>query len=120
MSLYQRYVVADAPSPSSPAPTIQDHDTLAWDVLVGVLWECAYLFNHLTFAPPPAVPIHPSGTPQPLTTAEADLSQAAVVLLAAPGKTAISLAQQLRHARAPGTGPLAIVGVTSAASVPSV
>lgn len=120
MSLYQRYVVAAPPSPSTSNLTVQDHDSLAWDVLLGVLWECAYLFNRLIFAPPPMVPVHPSGIPQPWTSAEADLSQATVVLLAASGKTAISVAQQLYYARAPGTGLLAIVGVTSAASVPFV
>ena len=95
MSLYQRYVVAAPPSPSNSNLTVQDHDLLAWDVLLGVLWECAYLFNRLIFAPPPLLPVHPSGIPQPWTSAEADLSQATVVLLAASGKTAISVAQQL-------------------------
>lgn len=38
------------------------------------------------------------------------------MLLAASGKTALSFAQQLRHTREPGSGPLKIVGITSSAA----
>jgi len=116
LPLYHRYIVANPPT-SSSALTRKDLDSMAWDALLGVLWECAYLLNLLVFAPPTTEPVHPSGTAQPWTSADSDLTQATVVLLAASGKTAVSFAHQLRHARAPGTGPLAVVGVTSAASV---
>lgn len=119
LPLYHRYISTN-PATTTASLTPQILDGLAWDSLLGVLWECAYLLNRLSFSPAITTPpVHPSGgADQPWTTADADLTHATVVLLAASGKTAISFAQQLRHARDPGSGPLAVVAVTSASSVP--
>ena len=115
MPLYHRYIASSSP-PGSPVSS-RDWDGMAWDSLIGVLWECAYLFNYFVFSSRSNLSAHPSGTAQPWSAADADLSQATVILLAASGKTALLFADQLRNARASGTGPLAIIGVTSATSV---
>ena len=111
--LYQRYVVADTIHSDTDLASPHRLDSLAWDVLLGILWECGYLLNRLCFPPGWSVkPIHPFGNGQ-WTSADADLSESAVVMLAASGKTALSFAQQLHDARGPGSGPLTVVGVTS-------
>lgn len=111
--LYQRYVVADSVHPATDLASRHSLDSLAWDIMLGILWECGYLLNRLCFPSGRSVkPIHPFGNGQ-WTSADADLSETAVVLLAASGKTALSFAQQLRDARDPGSGPLTVVAVTS-------
>ncbi len=118
MPFYHRYFASS--SLFSSALSNHELDSLAWDSLIGVLWECSYLFNHFVFSTKKALLTHPSGTDLPWTAADADLSQATVILLAASAKTALLFADQLRNAREPGTDPLAIIGVTSGTSVPFV
>lgn len=111
--LYQRYVVADAVQSTTDLASPHKLDSLAWDAVLGVLWECGYLLNRFCFPFGRSVkPIHPFGNGQ-WTSDDADLSDTAVVLLAASGKTALSFAQQLHDARNPGSGPLTVVAVTS-------
>lgn len=111
--LYQRYVVADSIDSTIDLASPHKLDSLAWDVVLGVLWECGYLLNRFCFPLGRSVkPIHPFGDGQ-WTSDDADLSETAVVLLAASGKTALSFAQQLHDARNPGSGPLTVVAVTS-------
>ena len=115
MPLYHRYIVSSTP----PGSNLNDDvlDSMAWDSLIGVLWECAYLFNQFVFNAETTLRTHPSGTDEPWTAADADISQATVIVLAASAKTALLFADQLCNARDPGTGPLAIIGVTSTSSV---
>jgi hypothetical protein len=114
--LYQRYIAAGTSPSAASLTSSQPLAGFAWDVMLGVLWECAYLLNRLSFPSSGTVrPIHPSGG-GPWTDADADLREAVVVLLAASGKTALSFAQQLRDARVPGSGPLTVVGITSSAA----
>lgn len=115
MPLYHRYIVSSF-TPSS-SPSSKDLDSMAWESLIGILWECAYLINHFVFNAKNTLSVHPSGTNSPWTAVDAELKDATVILLAASGKTALLFADQLRNARAPGNGPLAVIGVTSATSL---
>ena len=116
MPLYHRYIVTSTPLGSALSSQLKV--CMGWDSLIGVLWECAYLFNHFVFSNNTKQRAHPSGTEQPWAESDADLSKSTVILLAASGKTALCFADQLRNFRDPGTGPLAVVGVTSGSSVP--
>ena len=108
MDLYQRYTAS-----SFRGADAVERDTMAHDLLDGLLWECSYLLNRFSFAP--AAPImNPAGADLPWTAAEADLSDATVVCLAGSGKTALSLASELRASRPAGSGPRSTVAVTSA------
>ncbi|KAL8749333.1 MAG: hypothetical protein Q9199_007749 [Rusavskia elegans] len=93
-----------APSPlDEPASnTLQQPAKTA---LLKPVWEAAYLLNRF-------LPMHPFGSGTS-TTEDGDLSSAIVVIVAASGKTAEAFASEIRFARAPGTGPLAILSVVS-------
>ena len=92
-----------------------DLNGTAWDALMRALWETAYLINKLVLNE--TAPVHPLGVDMPWSAADADLCHAVVVLLSASGKTAVAMAHQLKRARDPDTGPLAVVGLTSPGSV---
>ena len=119
MPLYQRYVLAYSNNPlGGPRTTTNPPfvlEKLAKTALLKPLWEAAYLLNRFVFAPhqpSKRLPIHPFGHGA-WTPRDGDLASAIVVIVAASSKTATSFASELRSSRAPGTGPLATMSVTS-------
>ncbi|ROT35459.1 hypothetical protein SODALDRAFT_328804 [Sodiomyces alkalinus F11] len=86
------------------------------EALLRPLFEAGYLLNRYTFAGPERKPLHPLGHGLPWTAQQADISDAVLVLLGASGKTSLSLADQLRHARTGEAFPRKVVAVGSEAS----
>jgi hypothetical protein len=123
MPLYQRYIPISADT-SKKSTEIQ----LATDSLIKVLWECGYLLNTHIYTPSllqsNIKPSHPMGVDAgpnaQWTNEDADLSSAVVVSLAASGKTALSVARELKASRPEGAGPIAHVALTSLRSQPFV
>lgn len=93
----------------------KDLQNEGWDSLMLVLFESAFIINRFTFSWDPARLIHPQAAKdnEVWNLTRADLKDAIVVIFAASGKTALSLAHQLRHARPAVHQPRAVVGVTS-------
>lgn len=116
MPIYNRYQLL--PSPPS------NMNSQAYDSVMQVLFETSYNLNRGSFAFDGRKPFPPLGVSygrlgpatQSWTQRDAHISNAAVVLLAASGKTALSFAHQLRHARPSADQPDKIIGVTSASS----
>jgi hypothetical protein len=114
--IYNRYIISAAPSASTS-------DSRAWDALMQPLFETSYNLNAAVLPPLFRDPVHPLGDPSslgyqaaPWTKPDSDISSAVVLILAASGKTALSFAHQLRHARPPPHQPRKIIALTSHSS----
>ncbi|KAK3994273.1 hypothetical protein QBC44DRAFT_322958 [Cladorrhinum sp. PSN332] len=107
-NIYNRYVASSAAGYS---------DAKALDANMGVLFMTGYLVNRLVFPFEEGLaPVHPLGMKElsfSWTGKEADIADAVIVLLACSGKTALSLAHELRYNRPEGKRPAKIVGVGS-------
>ena len=57
--------------------------------MIGVLWECAYLFNHFVFEAKTILSVPPSGIGLPWTVVDAELCHGTVIFLATSRKTAL-------------------------------
>lgn len=111
MPLYQRYIsVSDTPesikSGISPA---------AWKSMLLPPWKSAYTFNRFGFASLPGDPVLHPGIGHPWTAEDADLKKTLVICLGAGTKTCRSFIHQIVTNRAAGSGPAALLEVSSAA-----
>src|SRR6201999_397543 len=92
---------------------------VAWKAMLKPVWEAAYLYNRFNFASEPDSPrIHP-GIGHSWTASDADLKEALVICLGAGSKTSRSFEHQLATNRASGSGPVAVLEVSSSLSSPS-
>ncbi|KAL2829577.1 hypothetical protein BJY01DRAFT_254982 [Aspergillus pseudoustus] len=109
LALYNRYLIS----------TSDDETRHAWEASVRPVWQCAYVLSAYVFTPDPASnpAIHPyPGIPsvkETWTSADADLSRAVVISLAASSKTARAVAHNFTLRPTSG-GPLGLLQVTSA------
>lgn len=115
MPLYQRYIsVPDTLEMVNPetSPAVRK---LAWKSALLPPWKSAYTFNRFGFASLPGDPVLHPGIGHPWTAEDADLKRTLVVCLGAGTKTCRSFVHQLATRRAPGSGPVAVLEVSSAA-----
>jgi hypothetical protein len=109
MPLYQRYIsvsgTVDEANPAAP-----------WKAMLKPVWEAGYLYNRFNFASEPDYPrIHP-GIGNSWTESDANLKEALVICLGAGSKTSRSFEHQLATNRALGSGPVAVLEVSSSLS----
>lgn len=96
----------------------QGLESLGFDALMQVLFGTSYNMNKFGFGWTDETRIHPGGDAKGEWTAEdADLRDAAVVILNASGKTGISFAYCLRECRPKEQQPKSVIGVGSEKSV---
>ncbi|KAK3374743.1 hypothetical protein B0H63DRAFT_480828 [Podospora didyma] len=116
MPVYNRYYEANANDKE------MTRTSLGYDALMRTLFETGFALNKFVFAWPSSTtttdsskivaPIHPLGQP-PWSQADADVTGATIIMLAASGKTALSLAYLLRQGRPTEAQPKRIVAVGS-------
>jgi hypothetical protein len=94
-------------------------NTLGYDSLMQILFSTSYNMNAYIFAWHEANRTHPSGEGA-WTAADADLTDAAVIILNASGKTGMSFAWVLRNARPAQHQPRTIIGVGSENSIATI
>jgi hypothetical protein len=111
--LYNRYQVC---APLEELENSKGIDSLGWDALMQGLFGTAYNLSTYGFAWDEGNRIHPSGKGD-WTATDADLRNATVVILNASGKTGMSFAYNLRHARPKHHQPETIIGVASPVSL---
>lgn len=107
LSLYNRYIVVDTKT--------EDLERLGWGSSVRPTWVCGYLLSEYVFSPDPAAhpPLHPlPGPDTQWTIDDADLSKAVFISIGASTKTGRATAFNL-SCRPAGTGPLALLQVSS-------
>ncbi|KAJ5982908.1 hypothetical protein N7481_005007 [Penicillium waksmanii] len=97
--------------------SLVDEDTLkrlSWISVFRPTWQTGYLLSRHTFTSNPTVrpPIHPLGINLPWTGADADISAAVVVSLAASSKTARSFAYHMFRRDAVKEGPVGLLQVS--------
>ncbi|KAK3358739.1 hypothetical protein B0T25DRAFT_74001 [Lasiosphaeria hispida] len=105
VAIYQRYIEV-------PVETAEDKAGRGWHALMGVLFESGYSLNQYSLG---EALFHPWGSGLAWSAEDGSLKDAVVVLLAASGKTGVSLGHELKL-RGPGEGPDRIVAVGSAKS----
>ncbi|RAO72953.1 uncharacterized protein BHQ10_008965 [Talaromyces amestolkiae] len=108
LSLYNRYIVVDTQT--------EDLERLGWGSSVRPTWVCGYLLSEYVFTPDPAThpPLHPlPGPDTQWTVDDADLSKAVFISIGASTKTGRAAAFNL-SCRPAGTGPLALLQISSA------
>ncbi|KAK4224232.1 hypothetical protein QBC38DRAFT_485918 [Podospora fimiseda] len=107
-NIYNRYVAVSEPGYS---------DEKALESNLGVLFMTGYLINRFVFSFEQNIsPVHPVGVKElsfAWTEKEADITDATIVFLACSGKTALSLAHELKYNRPEGKRVGRIVGVGS-------
>jgi hypothetical protein len=110
MVIYSRYFEAE----KDFAPESSEYSRL-WKAALFPAWKSGYILNKFVFASYPEDPVV-SSMPSRVTAwskADADLSNAVVITLGSRSKTCRSFVHQLATNRAPGTGPVALVEVSS-------
>ncbi|PVH97689.1 hypothetical protein DM02DRAFT_616325 [Periconia macrospinosa] len=113
--IYNRYAVVHASL--AELEKSEGKDSLGWDGLAWPLYTTSYSMNVYSFAWKDENRVHPSGDEAGKWTAEdANLDDAAVVVLNASGKTGMAWAYTLRNDRPKEHQPKAIIGVGSEAS----
>ncbi|KAL6243142.1 hypothetical protein RBB50_009693 [Rhinocladiella similis] len=109
MNLYNEYFT----TPES-LESAEGLETLAWRSVL-IVWAASYVYNRFNFASHPEDPIlNPAGDGLPWSSEDADISSALVICLGAGSKTSRGFVHQLATNRAPGSGPLAVLEVSSA------
>lgn len=111
--IYNRYQICP------PLPSLEEQKgkkSLGYDALMQGLFATGYNLSTYGFAWESAKRIHPSGA-GPWTAQDADLHDAAIIVLNGSGKTALSFAHALTHTRPASSRPKIIIGVGSAKSV---
>lgn len=88
MPLYNRYVVRD-PSVRWGEMDQSKMDDLAWEAVIGTVWQCGSLINKHILGSPYIHPAGNDGAPnQPWSEKQGGLRSAVVINLSAGGKTA--------------------------------
>ncbi|KEF52435.1 uncharacterized protein A1O9_11676 [Exophiala aquamarina CBS 119918] len=115
MPLYQRYISVSDTLESVKSETSPGVRELAWKSALLPPWKSAYTFNRFAFASLPGDPVLHPGIGHPWSPEDADLKRTLVICLGAGTKTCRSFVHQLTTKRAPGSGPVAVLEVSSAA-----
>lgn len=108
MPIYNRYVVHPA-SLSSEIEAKADH--VAYDAIIRIMFETAYLLNRFVFTSDPWETVNPRMDNGRWTPELADVSDATVICLAPGSKIALCLARELRHGRSKPVGK--VIGAAS-------
>ncbi|CZR59677.1 uncharacterized protein PAC_09571 [Phialocephala subalpina] len=118
LPIYNRYLAYPPAKSAEEASKLQQSQ--AYDSLMQVLFETSYLTNRFVFPSNPAELVHPTGSPDDGWNLEkGDIGPKTTVVLFSPsGKTALSFAHQLKHARPASKQPHSIIGVGSSSSKP--
>ena len=111
MAAYNRFVLT--PEAFQPDHELETALTLTLDIP----FEVGYVLNRFVFPSYGDKQIHPFPVQKlPWSTEDSDLTDAVLISLAAGGKCSRAFIQQLATNRAPGSGPSAVVEVTSSLS----
>ena len=112
MAAYNRFIVI--PKGLEPDQELEIARTLA----LQIPFETAYVLNRFVFPSKPGdKQTHPfPESKQPWSVEDADLKNAVVIVLAAGGKSCRAFVQQLATNRAPASGPIGLVEVSSSQS----
>lgn len=109
MPLYQRYMaVGDEVDLTSAVAALT--------AMLKPVFEASFLYNTYNFPSDPNLPVLHPGIGHPWGTEDADLTHAAVICLGAGSKTSRSFVHQLATNRAKGSGPLAVLEISSSGS----
>lgn len=112
MPFYNRYI-------TYAAPLKRDIDgrseSLAYDVLIRIMFETAHLLGHFVFAQNPGDTLAPGLDPLQWSAKKANLDDAVVIHLAPGSKAALCLAHIL-HEKTLGGKPKSIIGASSESS----
>ncbi|KAE8340743.1 hypothetical protein BDV24DRAFT_164220 [Aspergillus arachidicola] len=112
LPIYNRYLIFSASEIASSSRYSQ-----GWSSLIRPLFQTSWMLNTFLFAGDESLLVKPSHQASSWTIQDADITSAIVILLSASGKTALTLAHQLRRARHPSLQPQKVVGVTSKRSL---
>lgn len=96
MRIYNRYIGFP---PSLLSEIEAKADQVAYDAIVRVMFETAYLLNRFVFASDPKETLNPRRDGGPWTSETADSSDATVICLAPGSKASLCFARELRHGR---------------------
>ncbi|KAH8881091.1 hypothetical protein GQ53DRAFT_735983 [Thozetella sp. PMI_491] len=113
MPIYNRYIVATGAVAEVLRRDIDDRtEGVAYDALVRVMFETAYLMNRYTLG---ALAVAPSPIPDaaPWTPEKADIKNATIIALAPGSKVGLCFAHELRYSRGEKEKVRQIVGVAS-------
>ncbi|KPI37861.1 uncharacterized protein AB675_3041 [Cyphellophora attinorum] len=109
MAIYSRYFEAEGDFALGSSEYAR-----LWKAALFPAWKSGYILNKFVFASYPEDPVVSSmPSTVPWSKADADLTQAVVITLGSRSKTCRSFVHQLATSRAPGTGPIALVEVSS-------
>ncbi|CAJ2513068.1 Uu.00g011870.m01.CDS01 [Anthostomella pinea] len=112
MPIYNRYIVVPDPEALS-AEIARRADGVAYDALLRVMHETAYLLSAFVFAPDPHATVPPGPDPTGWGAGKADLDDATVLVFAPGSKVALAFAHVLRSPARTGAKPRRVVGVAS-------
>ncbi|KAF2501782.1 hypothetical protein BU16DRAFT_207981 [Lophium mytilinum] len=113
-TIYNRYSVYPPSSTTNPT----NEASHGWDALMRGLFDTGRVMNQYVLAWDDAKRVDAGGVRSPSWTAsDADISDAAIVVLSASGKTSTSFAHQLRHNRPKAAQPKLLLGVSSPLSI---
>ncbi|KIV95211.1 hypothetical protein PV10_02890 [Exophiala mesophila] len=109
MPLYQRYIaVGNDVDLTSPVAGLT--------AMLKPVFEASFLYNTYNFPSDPSLPVLHPGIGHSWGPEDADLTHAAVICLGAGSKTSRSFVHQLATNRAKGSGPLAVLEISSSPS----
>lgn len=111
LPIYNRYLLFSASEIAN-----MPKEFCGWSSLMRALFQTSWMLNRFLFAWDEACLVKASNQASAWSIHDADIANTVVILLSASGKTALSFAHQLRHARPHSVQPRSIVGVTSKAS----
>ncbi|KAK5048644.1 hypothetical protein LTR84_005735 [Exophiala bonariae] len=109
MPLYQRYIAV----PDTLESVKAENSSAAWKSMLLPPWKSAYTFNRFGFASLPGDPVLHPGIGHPWTVQDGDLSKTLMICLGAGTKTGRSFIHQLATNRAPSSGPIAVLEISS-------
>jgi hypothetical protein len=113
MPFYSRYFAATGTAADAVRRDIENRsDGLAYDALVRVMFETAYLMNRYALGSSATSPSAMPG-PMPWTAEAADVRNATLVVFAPGSKVGLSFAHELRHGREESDKVQQVVAVAS-------
>ncbi|KUI64539.1 hypothetical protein VM1G_00619 [Cytospora mali] len=108
MPIYNRYLVF----PTSMSSKIESKaDQVAYDAILRVMFETAYLMNRFVFTSDPEDTVNPRMDNGTWTSEMADSSDATFICLAPGSKVALCFARELKHGRGKSVGR--VIGAAS-------
>ncbi|PHH91829.1 hypothetical protein CDD83_10178 [Cordyceps sp. RAO-2017] len=116
MPIYNRYFTATGAAADALRREIEDRaDGPAYDAVVRIMFETAYLLNRYCLGSPGTPPSAAPGS-APWTPEQASIRGATVIVLAPGSKVGLCFARELRHMRKEGERPTRIIGAASGRS----